>query len=76
MVYKTDAEFLNDKSTRAHIKKEIQARFSLRKAYKDTVHLFMLKKDEQEFNKAKQIVKDLKKQLKQKNQHQKNEVTF
>lgn len=36
----------------------------------------MLKKDQQEFNKAKQIVKDLKKQLKQKNQPHKDEVTF
>ena len=45
LFYKTDAEFLNDKSTRALIKKEIQARFSFRKAYGGTVQLVMLKKD-------------------------------
>ncbi len=45
LFYKTDTEFLNDKSTRAHIKKEIQARFSFRKAYKETFQLVMLKKD-------------------------------
>ena len=45
LVYKTDAEFLNDKSTRAHIKIEIQVRFSFRRAYKETFQLVMLKKD-------------------------------
>jgi hypothetical protein len=74
IVFKNSAEYLEEKSTRAHLEREIKAKFSFRKVNKELVQLTMLRKDKQEFIKAQQILKDIKKQMKQKNQPQKEDV--
>ena len=72
--FEIDFAGTEEKSTRAHLEREIKAKFSFRKVNKELVQLTMLRKDKQEFIKAQQILKDIKKQMKQKNQPQKEDV--